>query len=99
ELSGADGRYRIELVEPPAAAIVEAVGRVDGVDRASAEGSSLHFQLNGIAADRVVPNVVRCVVNGGGNVLSVARDGRDLRTLYRSIVTSPEPAGRGGGHD
>jgi ABC-2 type transport system ATP-binding protein len=97
ELSGADGRYRIELVEPPAATIVDAVGRVDGVERASADGSSLHFQLNGIAADRVVPNVVRCVVNGGGNVLSVARTGRDLRSLYRSIVTSPEPASAGGG--
>jgi hypothetical protein len=51
--------------------------------------------------EQVLPEVVRRVVAGGGSVLGLTRQERDLRSLYRQFVESPGTGGgngQGGGH-
>jgi ABC-2 type transport system ATP-binding protein len=96
ELSGGDGRYRLELVDG-AEAMAEAVGRIAGVVEAKASGGVMHFRVDG-SPDEVVPEVVRCVVEHGGRVLQLKREERDLRSLYRSFVANDGAGAEGGKH-
>jgi len=96
ELSGGDHRYRLDLLGE-AAALVEGVGRISGVVNVKAENGVLHFAVVG-AIEQVVPEVVRCAVSGGGRVLGLTRNERDLRSLYRSFVNPREGAENGGAH-
>jgi ABC-2 type transport system ATP-binding protein len=84
ELSGGERRYRMELAgEASSAAAVAAM--VPGVEKAAADGMILRFDIAG-AATEVVPDVVARVTGSGGRILSLARDARDLRSLYRLSV-------------
>jgi hypothetical protein len=57
----------------------------------------LHFELDG-AAEQIVPEVVRTVVAGGGKMLSLKRQDRDLRSLYRGAVEGESPKINGASH-
>jgi ABC-2 type transport system ATP-binding protein len=96
ELSGGDRHYRMELIGD-ASALAESARAVHGVRSATAEGSTLHFELDG-AAEQIVPEVVRTVVAGGGKMLSLKRQDRDLRSLYRGAVEGESPKINGASH-
>jgi ABC-2 type transport system ATP-binding protein len=96
ELSGGDRRYRMELTGDAQAA-AQAAGEVHGVVRAVADNGALEFEIDA-AAEQVVPEVVRSVVAAGGGVLSLKRQGRDLRSLYRGFVEGESPQNGGGSH-
>jgi ABC-2 type transport system ATP-binding protein len=99
ELSGGQRRYRMELLGDATAAAAIA-GQVAGVERAAAEGMWLQFEV-ARSPEQVLPEVVRRVVAGGGSVLGLTRQERDLRSLYRQFVESPGTGGgngQGGGH-
>jgi ABC-2 type transport system ATP-binding protein len=96
ELSGGDHRYRMELASDAAAA-AQIAGQVAGVQTATADGAMLRLDISADART-TIPEVVRCVAASGGKILSLARDGRDLRSLYRlSVETGPQSA-NGGKH-
>jgi ABC-2 type transport system ATP-binding protein len=99
ELSGGQRRYRMELLGDATAAAAIA-GQVAGVEHAAAEGMWLQFEV-ARSPEQVLPEVVRRVVAGGGSVLGLTRQERDLRSLYRQFVESPGTDGgngHGGGH-
>ena len=96
ELSGGDHRYRVQLAGE-ASAFRESVAGVAGVAHVTAEGSTLRFAAEGDAqvVQSVVPQVVRRLVEDGAAVLELRRDGRDLRSLYRSFIGEGQEPGRG----
>jgi ABC-2 type transport system ATP-binding protein len=84
ELSGGERRYRMELASDARGA-VDTVRGAPGVESAAADGTVVRFDIAGDATN-VVPEVVSRVASGGGRILSLARDTRDLRSLYRLSV-------------
>jgi ABC-2 type transport system ATP-binding protein len=84
ELSHSGNRYRLE-VAGPAESWSPVVAASAGVAGVRADGTVLSFDVTGVV-DQVVPEVVRRVVTAGGQVLALRREGRDLRSLYRSFV-------------
>jgi ABC-2 type transport system ATP-binding protein len=96
ELSGGDRRYRMELTGDPRAA-AQAVGALRSVRNVIADGRALKFEIDG-APEEIVPEVVRCVVAGGAGIVSLQRQGRDLRSLYRGFVEGEPMPGAGGNH-
>ena len=96
ELSGGDRRYRLDL-RAPAAELAPKVARVAGVTEVKTEDSFLRFDVIG-EVDDVLPEVVKCVVTAGGQVLGLKRDGLDLRSLYRSFVDSADEPEGGDNH-
>jgi ABC-2 type transport system ATP-binding protein len=84
ELSGEDRHYRVELGQA-AAGFAEAVGQTPGVEQVMVQGQRMQLRL-GLESQRVIPRVVRSLVERGAEVVEVARDGQDLRSLYKGIV-------------
>ena len=84
ELSGGDERYRLRLVGDPTPFLGTVAG-VAGVASARVESGILRFSVTG-HVEQTLPQVVQQVVSGGGQILTLAREDRDLRTLYRSFV-------------
>jgi len=97
ELSGGDRRYRIQLHGDSSAATAAAqlAAQIPGVESAAADGSVLRFDI-AQSAEAVVPEVVRQLAASGANILTLNRDGRDLRSLYRGCIDNPSS---NGGHN
>ncbi|MFI5381611.1 MAG: ABC transporter ATP-binding protein [Tepidisphaerales bacterium] len=88
ELSGGRRRYRIELADGSVAA-AEALRQVAGIQSLAVEGRVLRIRLAG-APEPIIPDAVRAIVAAGAKVMTVAPDGRDLRSLYRSAIAESE---------
>ena len=69
---------------------------IPGVENAAADGMILRFDILG-EARQIVPEVVSRVAGGGGRILSLARDARDLRSLYHLSVEGDGAAASSGG--
>jgi ABC-2 type transport system ATP-binding protein len=93
ELSGRENRYRLELLGD-ARPFIQTIARIPGVIEPRAEASILHFRING-HAQQIIPEIVRHVVAANAQVLSLTRNERDLRTLYRASIG----AGQGSAHE
>jgi ABC-2 type transport system ATP-binding protein len=93
ELAGGDNRYQLEL-HGEAAALEQSIGAIAGVAEARADGAILHFRVAG-EAEQVIPEVVRCAVAGGGRVMGLSRNERDLRSLYRASIGTGEGSRNG----
>lgn len=94
ELSGGNHRYRVDLAAA-ADGLVEAAQRVDGVAQVAIDADTLRFSVQGEPRE-IVPHVVRSLVNAGAQVLAVAPESRDLRSLYKAIVGNGQDKAEGG---
>ena len=92
ELSQGENQYTLELASS-AVGLLEALRGLPGIEEPVADGNRLRFSVAG-EPEVIVPEVVRRVVTGGGAVLGLNRQGRDLRSLYRSFI-DVEPAEQG----
>ncbi len=88
ELSGGRRRYRIELANalPDAPHTLQAIPGIHGI---TVDGRVLRLMLTG-EPEPIIPEAVQAIVAAGGRVLTVAPDGRDLRSLYRSAIAESE---------
>ena len=94
ELRNQNRRYRVRLAGD-ADSILPAIRAIEGVQQAASHDGVLHLNLSG-QADLVVPQVVRRLVECGAAVLEVARQDRDLRSLYRDAIDRTDATAKGG---
>ncbi len=88
ELGGGERRYRVEVAGDGGAA-AEHLRNARGIVNLAVAGRVIRFEVGG-DAQSVVPSLVRGLVESGADVLEFAREGRDLRSLYRSAIGEHE---------
>ena len=86
ELSGGNRRYRITLATD-AAPFATVLATTPAIQNPTATDRTLRFSITADPAD-TIPNLIRALIEHNAPILEVARDGRDLRSLYLSVINN-----------